>query len=38
MKTMYWKRGERFDVPETMFVSGVYKNIFSNPVLLKLVK
>jgi hypothetical protein len=38
MNTMYWKRGERFDVPETMFVSGVYKNIFSNPVLLKLVK
>jgi hypothetical protein len=36
MKTMYWKRGERFDVPDTLFVSGVSKGVFSDPVVLKL--
>jgi hypothetical protein len=31
MNTMYWKPGDRFDVPETLFVSAVCKGVFSNP-------
>jgi hypothetical protein len=31
MNTMYWKPGDRFDVPETLFVSAVCKGVFNNP-------
>jgi hypothetical protein len=36
METMYWKPGERFDIPVSLFISGVYKNVFSTPMVMNL--
>jgi hypothetical protein len=33
MGTMYWKPGERFDVPESLYVSAVCRGVFSGPKL-----
>jgi hypothetical protein len=38
MSTMYWKPGERFDIPDSLFVSGVCKNVFSKPIVMDLKK
>jgi hypothetical protein len=32
MKTMYWKPGQRFDVPEKLFISAVSRQVFCAPM------
>jgi hypothetical protein len=34
MDSMYWKEGERFAMPDSIFISAVYKNYFSKPGLI----
>ena len=38
MQQFFYKEGNRFDIPDEIFISAVHKNIFSGPHKIVLLK